>query len=494
MTQDQTEAKPNPVRSRLFSGLRWSGSSQVLQQVLNLGCSVVLARLLVPEDFGLLAMASVFTGIVFFVLDLGLGAALVQRKDIQERQISSVFWINVMVGLVMTMLGVASSWGIAAFYGSPAVQPIVALLSCNFLFSSLGKTQTSLLMRQMNFRSLELRTLIALVAGIMAAIVLAFMGFGVWSLVARILVTGAVEVITLWSVSSWRPRFQFCWADVRELVSFGNEVLLGNLLLYIGRNADNLLIGKFIGTTGLGYYALAYNVMMLPVQRASQVFAAVLFPTLSRIQEDVERVKRSWFRASRLIAAVTMPMMFGLVVLAPQFVETVYGQKWLPVVPLLQILAMSGIVQSLSRLNSTVLMSLGKVRLRLKLTFFSVAIAICSFIAGLPLGIIGVAACFAMANFLTELFFLYKTLECIGSNLGQYFRNLFGVIIASVGMSLAVFGLVLQISLATGLELGIGVLVGSASYLVLLQWAAPEVVKEALGILPDRLTKRWSSR
>lgn len=490
MTKPIDSSQPNAAKSRLFSGLRWSGASQVMQQVLNVGCSVVLARLLVPEDFGLLAMASVFTGIVFFVLDLGLGSALIQREQIKPQQVSSIFWINVGMGLGMTAIGIGASGAIARFYGSPDVQPIVALLSCNFLISSIGKTQTSLLMREMNFKALELRTLIAQVGGIGAAIALAFAGFGVWSLVARILVAGLVETVMLWSMSKWRPRFEFCWAEVKELISFGNEVLLGNLLLYVGRTADNLLIGKFIGTIGLGYYSLAYNVMMLPVQRAAQMLGSVLFPTLSRLQGDVEKVRRSWFRASRLIAAVTMPLMFGLVVLAPQFVVTVYGDKWEPVVPLLQILALSGVVQSLSRLNSTVLMSLGLVRMRLKLTLISVTVAVGSFLLGLPLGIVGVAGCFAIANFFTELFFLFKTLSCVGSNLSQYFRNVGGVLLAAGAMSLAVLGLTSFLSLAPAIELAIGVAIGGVLYLLLLRSLARAVLKEALEIMPKGLQKR----
>lgn len=488
---DPVNKSTQNVSGKLSAGVRWTGMSQILQQLINLGCSVVLARLLAPDDFGLLAMASVFTGIVFFVLDLGLNAVIVQRENIEDRQISSIFWINVCLGLIMTLIGVATSGAIAGFYNSPGVQPIIALLSCNFLVSSLSRTQAAVLTRRMEFRSLEFRTLAGLVVGATSAVVLAFWGFGVWSLVGRILVTGAVETSMLWAVSGWRPSFWFRWADVRDLIGFSNDVLVANLLRYFGRNADNLLIGKFVGVTELGFYALAYNLMMLPVLRFSQVLAGVLFPALSRLQEDLEKLKRSWFRATRTLGAVTVPLMLGLIVLAPQFVQVVYGQKWLPVVPLLQVLTMSGIFQSLGLLNSTVLLALGKTQLRLKLTFYSVGLAVVAFLVGLPYGAFGVAACFAVMNISTETFFLIKTLECVGSSYAQYMRNLSGVAVSAIGMSVVLLVLGLNLPLAPGAILAIAIPLGSAVYLLLLNFLAPNILTEILSILPKRFTKSW---
>jgi PST family polysaccharide transporter len=463
----------------------------VLQQILNLATSVVLARLLAPNDFGLLAMASVFTGMVFFVLDMGLSAALVQRQELKQQQISSVFWINVFVGLVMTLLGIASSGVLAGFYKNPGVQPVIAALSCNFLIFSLSNTQIALLTREMNFRSLELRTLVGQFIGTACAIAMAFWGFGVWSLVGRILINSGVGAILLWSVSGWRPNWKFHWVAVRELVGFSNEVFMANLLGYVGRNADNFLIGRFIGATSLGYYAMAYNAMMFPVLRFTQVLSGVLFPVLSRFQEDIEKIRRSWFRATRLIGAATIPLMLGLIILAPQFVQVVYGQKWLPAVPLLQVLAISGVNQSLVMLNATVLLSLGLTRLRLRLTILSVSLAVVSFLVGLPFGTIGVAACFTVVNTATSTLILLKTLECIGASYTQYMRNLAGVLTAGIGMSLAVLALRLGLPLAPAPMLGLAIPFGATVYLLLLRLVAPSVLSELLNFLPERLTRRW---
>lgn len=492
MTQnDPVNKSTQNVSGKLFAGVRWTGMSQIVQQILNLGCSVVIARLLSPEDFGLLAMASVFTGIVFFVLDLGLNAVIVQRQNIEERQISSIFWINVGLGLLMTLVGISASWAIAGFYDSPAVQPIVALLSCNFLVSSLSRTQAAVLTRRMEFRSLALRTLTGLIVGSACSVVLAFWGWGVWSLVGRILIAGAVETIVLWSVSSWRPSLRFRWTDVRDLIGFSSDVLIADLLRYFGRSADNLLIGKFVGVTELGFYALAYNVMMLPVLRGAQMLAGVMFPALSRLQDDLEKLRCSWFRATRTIGAVTVPLMLGLIVLAPQLVQIVYGQKWLPAVPLLQVLTVSGIFQALGFLNSTVLLALGKTHLRLKLTFISVGLAVVAFLVGLPYGAFGVATCFTIMNVVTETFFLIKTLECVGASYSQYMQNLSGVTVSAIGMSVVLSVLGLNSVLAPAAILAIAIPLGSAVYLLLLNFLAPNILTELLTILPKRFTKSW---
>ncbi len=492
-TQNQPESNKSSqdIRGQTIAGLRWIGMSQVLQQILNLATSIVLARLLVPDDFGLLAMASVFTGIVYFVLDLGLGAALVQRQHITERQISSVFWINIGVGIAMTLVGIALSQPIAIFYNQPAVQPTIALLACNFLLFSLGTTQAALLRRQMNFRALELRMLVGQLCGTALAIAMAYWGLGIWSLVGRLSMAAAVETTMLWTASSWRPSWKFCWAEVSELIGFSNDVFAANLLGYVGRNADNLLIGRFVGVTDLGYYAMAYNLMMFPVQRLSQVLSGVLFPAFSRFQDEREKIERSWLRATRLLSSITIPLMMGLIALAPQFVQVVYGQKWLPAVPVLQILAFSGINQSLLQLNATVLLSLGKTRLRLKLTVLTVFLALISFAIGLPFGIIGVAACFTVANTATATLILVKTIECIGSSYTRYLHNIAGVVGAAGGMTVAVLVLVSNLQIEPSALLGLGVMLGGSIYLLLLRLLVPALLQEALSMLPERFTKRW---
>lgn len=481
------------LRGSLFSGLRWTGSSQIFQQIINLAWSVVMAHMLQPSDFGLLAMASVFTGFIYFVLDMGLSVAVVQRENLEESQLSSIFWLNVFVGLVMTLLGSACSLPIAVLYRQPGVQMVVVLLSFNFLLYSLSITQVSLLQRRMEFRTLELRTLGGLVIGSVVSIILGLLGFGVWSLVARLLVSSVVGLVLLWSVSGWRPTWTFQWSQAREFVGFSSEVLGSSLLGHIGRNADNLLIGRFVGASALGYYSLAYNLMMLPVQRFTQVMVNVLFPALSRLQEDTEKLARSWFRAARLITTITAPLMFGLVVLSDGFVTVVYGEHWMKAVPILRILALLGVVQSLGILDATVLIALGKFRLQLKLVTFSVGVSLVCFAIGLQWGSVGVASCFLMGSLATSTIFLLKTLSLLKVRYSAYLRNLAGVLSCALGMALALLTLRTFVSIHSTFGLLGAIGGGAVIYLGLLRWFDPGVLVEFLNILPEKFTRRLPS-
>jgi O-antigen/teichoic acid export membrane protein len=493
LTSQMTTKSSQPtkgLRGRLFSGLRWTGASQVVQQALNLSWSVVMAHLLLPSDFGLLAMASVFTGLVYFVLDMGLSTVIVQRPSLEENQLSSIFWLNIMLGLGLTLLGIASSWPIAAFYSTPMVQPVTALMSCNFLLFSLGTTQTALLTRRMEFRSLEVRNLAGLVLGSVCSIGMALLGFGVWSLVARLLVASLVGTILLWFAADLRPRLHFQWADVREFIGFSTEVLMGNIVGYAGRNADNLLIGRFLGAINLGYYSLAYNLMMFPVQRFTQALVSVLFPAFSRLQEDHKTLVEGWFRATRLLGALVAPLMFGLAALTGPFVLVVYGQKWLPAVPVLQVLALSGLVQSLAWLDSTVLIALGQSSLRLKLVTAGVAVSLGAFILGLSWGIVGVAAFFVIGNAFMSFYALIRTLGYLQTPVSAYLSNLAGVLTSAFLMTCGVLLLTASIEIRDLPGLLGAVCFGAFLYLLFLFWFAPKIIGEVLDFLPQKLAHR----
>jgi O-antigen/teichoic acid export membrane protein len=486
MTITPSQSSQN-LHSRLSSGLRWTGSSQVVQQVLNLGWSVVMAHLLLPSDFGLLAMASVFTGVAYFVLDMGLSTAVIQRPSLEEHQLSSIFWLNVLLGFCLTLLGIASSWPIATFYGDPMVQPVTVLMSCNFLLFSLGTTQNALLTRKMEFRILEVRNLGSLLIGSTVSIGFALLGFGVWSLVARVLVASLVGVFLLWFAADLRIKLHFQWADIQEFIGFSIEVLIANLVGYVGRNADNLLIGRFVGATNLGYYSLAYNLMMFPVQRFTQALVSVLFPTFSRMQEDRETLINAWFKAARLLTVLVAPLMFGLAALTQPFVLVVYGQKWLQVVPVLQFLSVSGLVLSLAYLDSTLLIALGQSALRLKLVSAGVAVSLIAFALGLPFGIVGVAACFVVGNTIMSLCALVKTLGYLNVSLRTYITNLSSVLAAASLMACGLLFLRMGIEVRGLLGLLSSICFGALLYFLFLRWLSPKVIGEILDILPDKL-------
>ena len=245
----------------------------------------------------------------------------------------------------------------AALYGEPEVGPLMAALSFSFVLTAIGATQQSLLLREMNFRRLELMTMAGSLAGGAAAVVVAVLGQGAWAIISQALVTAALSSALYWKASSWRPKFSFSRASARDLWGFSGYLMGHRFLYYLHQNADNFLIGRYIGPAALGTYAVAYNVMLTPASRIGGPLQRVLAPAFSRMQDEPERIAAAWARVTRLIGAIAIPGMVALVIVAPDFVPVVLGSQWDNAVPVIQILAWVGILQALQSIDVDILMA-----------------------------------------------------------------------------------------------------------------------------------------
>jgi O-antigen/teichoic acid export membrane protein len=425
-------------RSRVFNGLLWKVASQIFGQLSGMVVAIILARLLAPGDYGLAAMVLVFAALVPIFADVALGAALVQRKEISEDDRSTVFWTSAVVGLWFTILGIALSWPIASFYGEPKVQPLFAGLAATFLLSSLGTTQSALLQRSMSFRALELRIMAGQFAGAVVGITAALLGYGAWAIIGQQIATVAGSTLLLWVFSEWRPSFRFSLASLRDLGTFSGNVFLTRILFYFNRNLDNLLIGRYIGPAALGAYALSYNVMLSPLSRLAWPIQEVLFPAFARIQDDVEKMRTVWFRVNRTVGALTIPAMVGLAIVAPEFVDLVLGDKWQQAVPLIQILAWVGLLQSLQSLNSSILQARDRTQTLFGYSVVALVASAAGFIGGLHWGVVGVAAGYSVACTFVEPFYTYLTARALEVSALEFLRNLRGVIESTFVMGVVV--------------------------------------------------------
>jgi O-antigen/teichoic acid export membrane protein len=387
------------LRARTFYGLGWSGTAQVFRQLLQFATSVVLARLLSPQEFGLIGMIVVFTGFASLFTDLGLGAAIVQKLDLEERHLSSAFWVSIAVGLLLTGLTVAVAPLMARFYDEPDLEPFTRVIAFNFLVGSVNVVQNALLLKNMDFRLLFQIEIVATGLAGLAAIGMAFMGFGVWSLVVQSLLITAISVGMMWWLSAWRPTMAVDIRALKELLGFSSNLLGFNVLNYWVRNLDNFLIGKFIGPSGLGIYTRAYSLMLLPITQVTSVVSRVMFPALSAIQKDVERVRHAYLRSTQAIALVTFPMMIGLLVVAEPFVLVVYGEMWSEVIPILRVFCLIGMGQSIGTTVGWIYTSQGRADLMLKWGIFSAVVYAISFIIGLRWGVMGVAVAYGISGY-----------------------------------------------------------------------------------------------
>jgi O-antigen/teichoic acid export membrane protein len=462
-------------------GLRWKFISQGSLQGFRIVVGVLLARLLSPHDYGLAGMVLILSGVVLAFSDLGLGAALVQRRTVTERDRSTAFWTGILAGILLTAVGVGLAGPAADFYGEPRVRGLFAVFSLTFLITSLGTTQRAMLTREMNFKSLELRAMAGTFAGGVVGVTLAELGYGPWAIVFQQLAITGSSTVMLWLASSWRPRFMFSWTSLRRLGGFSGNVLAQRLLYYAHENAGSLLIGRFLGAAALGAFTVAYNVILIPFSRICIPIAEVLFPAFSRLQEERERLAESWLRAIRLIGAVSIAPLLGLAVVAPDFVHVVLGRRWEPAVPVIQILCWVGLQQALQSLNASAMLAIGRARTLFRYTIVFFVAHLAAFALGLNWGIVGVAVCYAVSTTLVEPLYFWLTARAVGVSPWVVLRALSGVVQASVamlGVVLVARGALVYVGTTPLERLGVLIPLGAAIFAFACAWRAPEVLEE----------------
>jgi O-antigen/teichoic acid export membrane protein len=428
------ELADHEIRGSVLSGFKWSMASAGVIQLVQIVTSIVLIRLLSPRDYGLAGMTLLFQGIVVVVADVSLGAALVQRREITEADRSTVFWCTAAIGALLTVSGIALAGPLADFYHQPAVRPLFAVLSVSFVLTALQMTPQALLDRELQFRLVNLRIGGAAIAGYIVAVTAAILGAGAWALVLGQVATSASGLLLIWACCSWRPRFLFSWNSVRNLGSYGMRLCGSNMLSYVTYNADNLMVGRFLGSAALGAYSVAFSLMFLPAARVIFPITMTLFPAFSRWQDDHKQIAEVWLRVLRVIGAVLIPAMIGFIVVAPDFVDVILGNKWRPAVPVLQWLAVVALAQGMALVGQRVLAAVDKTKIVFRFAVLNTIALIGAFALGLQWGIVGVSICYAAVSVPLQIFYLGLTARAVSMSILEVARTLLGVMAASAVM------------------------------------------------------------
>lgn len=378
-------------------GVFWVGGAQVFRQLLGLATSVVLARLLNPADFGLVALALVFVELGQQFADFGIGAAVIQAKEVTRKVLASAFWANVAVGsgLMLIMIGLAPAVGY--FYHDARVAWVLASLSFSLLVSGMMVVPRATLHKSLKFDLAVKAQMIGSVVGATVAISMAWHGLGVWSLVAQPICGSTTTLALTIRYARWRPHLEFSWDSIRKLARFSVDVLGSSIANNITDSADKLLIGKFLGNTALGLYSLAFQIMLYPVIHVASVIVKVLFPTLSALQDDPPRFRQAYLRSTAAIAVVTFPMMIGLNLVSADLVTVALGPKWHDLIPIIQILCWVGMGKSISVTAGTIYLSTASTRAMLRLALVVAPVTVIAVLVGMQWGVIGVAIGYAVA-------------------------------------------------------------------------------------------------
>jgi PST family polysaccharide transporter len=332
--------------------------------------------------------------------DLGTGTAIIQRPSLSTRLLSSLFWLNFLLGLGLAALVAATSPLAARFFHTPALIPILSTLSISLWLTSSSIVHNSLLLREMRYRSLAIADLGSALAGYLVALICAFSGFGVWSLVFASLANAAAASLFYWLLSAWRPSFVFSLKDLHSVAGFSLNLSGAMLANFFARNADNIVIGRLRGQTELGDYQMAYNLMLTPLSNISAMIARITFPAFSRVQADNARFRSAFVRQSMMVGLLTFPIMSGMGVLADPLIRVVLGAKWVGSIVLFKILAPVGLVQSVASLVGQIYTAKARTDLLFRWALASTVILVAAFVLGARFGTIGVAVAYALVYLL----------------------------------------------------------------------------------------------
>ncbi len=480
--EGELDSTPADITGAVVSGVKWKVATQLVNEGGRVIMVIVLARLLTPHDLGVAGMALVAATFVTVFADPALGITLIQRPTITERDRCTVFWTTLGVGLVATLLGIALSGAVAGFFGVSEVASLFAVLSTTFTIIAVGSTQRALLLRSLNFKALQLREIGAALVGFCAAIALAFAGFGAWAVIGNSVVAALTSTALLWKFSSWRPSLTYSRDSLHELGTFGGSVFLARIFQWANLSADNMLVGRFLGASALGAYALAYNVMFLPMTRLAIPLQQVLSPAYSRMQDDLPRLEAAWLRSKRLIVGMLAPGFLLTLVVAPDLIPVVFGAKWDNAIVPLQFLCLAGLAHALVTLDWSILQARGKGGTLLRLYAFLSVVTVASFVIGLAWGIVGVAACYAVAKWVLYLPDTWITTRGVSFGFWPAVRASLAPLPLAAAGAAAAFG-VREASVAADIRPLVRILLAGgtmvAVYLGLVLLIAPSLVAEA---------------
>jgi PST family polysaccharide transporter len=472
----QVDHLESRLQGRSVQGGMYMVAAQAAQFVLKMGSIVFLARLLVPEDFGLVAMASSITGFMMIFKDLGLSMATIQREKITHAQVTGLFWVNVGVSAALAIAAAASAPAVAWFYGDERLVNITLALAIGFVLGGLTTQHEAVLKRQMRFRVLAALEVGAILVGSVIAVGYALMGGGYWSLVLLNLMRPFVLFGGVWLFCGWRPSLPWKGGNIRKLLSFGGNLTGFNVINYFARRGDDILIGRYVGAAALGLYEKAYQLLLLPLRQLNSPLTAVMIPALSRTIDRPERHRRIFTRTVEAISMLTMPMVALLIITADWIFLVVLGPHWTEAAPIFMLLGIVGLVQPIASATGWLFIAQNRTHEQLRWGFIGGMMSLLAFIIGLPWGAEGVAASYGISGLLlrTPLLFwyagrygpvrirdLYRTLFLPGSATVAVFGCLGAIRWSEPNMD-PVLGIITCMALATAISCGTYALSGRA--------------------------------
>lgn len=475
------------LRKKAERGALWSFVDAAGNRIVQFVVGVILARLLVPEQFGLLGMLAIFIAVAQAFLDGGFVMALIQKKEVTEADTSSVFYLNVVVGAVLAgLMYLAAPW-IASFYDRPDLCPLTRAMSLIFVINSLGVVQTALLSRNVAFKIQAKVSLVSAICSGCIGIGMAYSGYGVWSLVGQQISRAVCTVALLWLLNSWRPGLVFSLVSLRRMFTFGSRLLASNLLDQVFSNLYYVVIGKVFSPAELGYYTRAAHFQELPSMTLTQAVARVALPVFSSIQDDVARLRRGMQKVLGLLVFLVAPMMVLLAVTAPSLVQVLLTEKWLPCVPYLQMLVILGILYPLHALNLNILVARGRSDLFLRLEVIKKCLILLNVVVSWRWGIMAIIIGQLLLSVVCYFLNSYYTGRLLGYSAWQQLRDIAAYLFSAAVVGAAAYALQYIGIASVTLLLMAQILFGCTAYLLLCRLLRLQALAEAWNLVAPRI-------
>ena len=406
---------------------------------------MILARLLTPYDYGIISMVAVLMTFANMFSNLGLSTATIQRREINDVQVSTLFWVNAILGLLIALLIAATSPLLAWFYNAPELAWVTIALSTNFVILGLMVQHQALLTRQMLFYTLAKVHIFSSLIGVSVAILTALNGYRYWSLVFNVLTSSLSRLILFWLYSKWRPGPPRRHCGVRPMLKFGSDIVGFNIFNYFGRNLDNILIGRYCGSGALGVYSKAYQLLMMPITNIREPLNRVCMPALSRLQNDPEQYRNYYMKYLSILSLVSMPLVAFLFSCSDKIISLVLGSQWMQAAEIFRILALVAFIQPVASSRGMVLLSIGDSRRYLTLGAATAFLVSMSFLIGIHWGARGIAVAYAISIYTIVFPFLYLSFRKTPIRVSDFISAVRKPLVASLIMGSVCYLIILKL-------------------------------------------------
>lgn len=461
------ELMSHSLKAKTVGALSWSLVQELSQRGLQFAIGIVLARLLSPKEFGLLAMLTIFIAVSQALVDSGFGSALIQRKNPSEQDECSVFYFNMFLGACLAgMLCLVAPW-IARFYNQPQLTALMRTLSVVLVINSVSVVQNALMVRRLDFKSQALVSATSLTISGTIGLTMAWRGFGVWSLVVQQIANSLVRGVVLWTINSWRPKRQFSFQSLRSLFKFGSGMLGSVLLNNIFENLYSLVIGKVFSAVTLGYYTRAATLQNMASQCPAMVVNRVTFPVFSKLQDEPARLKRGFQKAITTTAFVQFPALVGLAAVAKPLVLVLLTEKWAPAIPYLRLLCFVGLLYPMHLLNLNVLVANGRSDLMLRIELIKRVLVITNIAVTYRWGVLAMVWGQVVNSVLAFFLNSFYTRRFIGYSVPNQIRDISPYLAAAAAMGTVVILIELPQTFGNLAQLGVKCLAGGITYFLI---------------------------